>query len=429
MRIDNRLGDVVDRLLALLHALPQNLRRANALADVRLRLGGNGRIRQHGLVFPGDVYLRKVAPVHAHPPVSMRVAVGEHLRFHVLARFHALHVTMALRDELAAVRPRRERPAREGIELVQLLQKMRILVGRDIQRGAERRHAACNEVVEMVFKRRTHFVLPWRIVEDLHLREPAFPQVARAAPQRIKRADLREYAFDLLHGRRGHHHDVRNRSAEIAVVVYVFNEDVREVAVRGRDVGHPDLPHEILLERLRLDHRIEEMVAAGLDFLVARRALHVAKEIVAITVVCRIRPHHLRHFGVRAEIKRLFRDFAVGMVLRKFRRHLPLNPVRDVLDDGIRLHCVLELGAELQRRHLQHLQTLAHLRRQRLLLFKRLRKIESDARHRNHPVASARSSTLTGPSLRISTCMCAPKRPVPTRSAPSRARNCATTRS
>ena len=154
--------------------------------------------------------LREVAPVHAHQPVAVLVLVGEYLRLDVLARLHALHVSMPLCLELPAARPCGERAPRHGIKLRQLLQHARELIGRDVQRGAEHGDAARHEVAEMVFKRRTDLVLPWRIVELLHLREPAFAQVARSASKGIELANLGEHAFDLRHVRLCHHDDVGN---------------------------------------------------------------------------------------------------------------------------------------------------------------------------------------------------------------------------
>ena len=69
----------------------------------------------------------------------------------------------------------------------------------------------------------------------------------------------------------------------------------------------------MLLERVGLHHRVEEVVAARLRLLVAGRAFHVPEEVVAVAVVGRLRAQHLRHFSVGAEVKRLFRDLPVGV--------------------------------------------------------------------------------------------------------------------
>ena len=69
------------------------------------------------------------------------------------------------------------------------------------------------------------------------------------------------------------------------------------------------------------------------------------------------------------------------MGIGKFYGHLPLRPACHIVDRGIRLHLVLEFGAQFERRHLQHLQSLAHLRRKGLLQFHGLRLADGRGKH------------------------------------------------
>ena len=106
----------------------------------------------------------------------------------------------------------------------------------------------------MVFEHGADFVLPWGVVQLLHLRKPALAQVPRSAPWRVELAYRRECAVDLRLVRARDHLNVRHRAAEVAVVVDVLHEDAGELAVFVGDVGKADLVHEVLLESFALHH-------------------------------------------------------------------------------------------------------------------------------------------------------------------------------
>ena len=121
------------------------------------------------------------------------------------------------------------------------------------------------------------------------------------------------------------------------------------------------------------------MLALRLRLFVAGGALHVAEEVVAVAVVSGERC--LRGLSIRREVELAFRDCGAGVFFRKLRGHLLLDRAAHFLDDRIELHRMLELRAQFQRRHLQHLEGLPHLWGHRLAQPHGLRKTVSWSCH------------------------------------------------
>ena len=164
----------------------------------------------------------------------------------------------------------------------------------------------------MFFQQGADFILPRRIVKLLHLRKPAFAKVAGSASGRIELADGGKRAFDpaLVDTLEAHHY-VRHGTPEITIVVDVSHEGGGKFAVFGRNVRKGDLAHQMLLQRLALDHRIEKVVAAGLYLFVPGGALKVAEKVVAVSVVRRTRAHDGAHLARRTEVEGLFRHLRI----------------------------------------------------------------------------------------------------------------------
>ena len=333
LRVEDRLRDVRDRLLAPLHRLDEGVDRRDAAADVLLRLAVRAGVREHPLVLRGDVDVGEAAVVHARHP-ALRGADGVDLGVDV-------------GDGLPG---RAERAARPGLERTELHEDVAVALQRHARLAQDLRDVPLGDVREVAFDELADVLAERRAVELVELGEQTFLRRARAASGRVEVHDLAEDGEYLRLARARDHLHVRDRADEPPVGVQLADEDLGEGDVRGVDVGHRELAEEVFLERLLLRLRVEEPLAALVGLLVAREDRRRAELGLVVLV------------GVALVLLAALLALGLAHLLRDGR---PLQRRLDVLDARVLAHLPVERLAELRQVHREHFDAVAHLRRQR----------------------------------------------------------------
>ena len=136
------------------------------------------------------------------------------------------------------------------------------------------------------------------------------------------------------------------------------DERLGELLVLRAQFRERELLEQVVLQRDRLPHGVEQELPPLVVVLRAGRVLHALQEVVAPLLV---QLGDRLEFLVEIERPILLLDSAGGRLLGVDRH---LVRVGDVLDGGIALHLLLDHGAQFQHRQLEHLERLPQLRRQ-----------------------------------------------------------------
>ena len=333
LRVEDRLGDAGDRLLAARNRLLQLVDRGDPLADVGLRLFVRLRVLQHLEVLAGDVDVRQAPVVDARDPT--------------VPDLHGMHLGVHVGNRLAGPA---ERPSRTRLERPQRREDVGVALVAHAQVLLHGREAPRADVVEVVaLEDLADLLLVRRAVELVQLREKALLHARRPAAGRIELGDLPQHAADLRLALAGDHHEVRDRPVEVARRVQFADEHLRKRIVLRVDVRGRQLVDEVLLERLLRRLGVEELAPPLQGVRVGR--------VVRLGVVV--------HVGVVGVLRLAL--LRLGLALLLGRRRV-LQRGLDALDDGVLAQLLVERRAQLRQAHRQHPQAVLHLQRHRLHL-------------------------------------------------------------
>ena len=207
--------------------------------------------------------------------------------------------------------------------------------------------------------------------ELAQLDQQALGQAARRHPGRIELLQTHQHALDHrgIGPHVGQERRLLERHGEVAVLVEAADQDRADFLVRVREIGEPELPHEVIGQEGALD---EDVLERGSPVVVVARRVAPARSVHVVAVVLgELFPvdlpdaRRLLDLGWRVAV----RLPVLGAGLAVDRGHRVLGLLLDLLlEERILGELLVDEGVELRARDLQDLDRHAELRRHHELL-------------------------------------------------------------
>lgn len=359
--VDDLAGDALDRPLALLNRVDEELSGAHPLPQVIALVLGKRALGDQVAVSARDAEARDVVAVEDDLPLLAVPFDGD------------------IGDDDAIV-VLGEPPAGRGIEFANFLDGGLHVVGIGAQLAGEFRNPAPGQQFEVIADHACREGAAAALGDELG--QQAIRQVVRADARRFERAQDLERGLDGFERNAGLEGDVGRGLREKAAVIQTAHEVPHGLDLLRRQVAHVRLLHQVLLQRGLAHERIEEMLPAfrvlggvglraadaghviapvliefaeDLEFLVLREI-----EFLALPLALGILPRW-RGFRRLAGIAR----FRAAVVVRVFGRLVETHPLHgELFERRIALQLLLDHGAEIERRHLKNFQGVPQLGRQ-----------------------------------------------------------------